>query len=38
MLLSSKIFESHEKPGELIMDSNPLEKKEVLPYYQKMFL
>ena len=27
MLLSSKIFESHEKPGELIMDSNPLEKE-----------
>tara|TARA_B100001287_G_scaffold274608_1_gene280268 strand:- start:3877 stop:5673 length:1797 start_codon:yes stop_codon:yes gene_type:complete len=27
MLLSSKIFESHEKPGELIMDSTPLEKE-----------
>ena len=29
MLLSSKIFESHEKPGELIMDSNPLEEKGI---------
>jgi len=27
MLLSSEMFSEHEKPGELIMDSNPLEKE-----------
>ena len=27
MLLASEIFSEHEKPGELIMDSNPLEKE-----------
>ena len=27
MLLSSKMFKEHENPGELIMDSNPLEKE-----------
>ena len=27
MLLSSEIFQEHENPGELIMDSNPLEKE-----------
>ena len=27
MLLASEMFSEHEKPGELIMDSNPLEKE-----------
>ena len=27
MLLSSEMFKDHENPGELIMDSNPLEKE-----------
>ena len=35
MLLSSKIFESHEKPGELIMDSNPLERERGITILSK---
>ena len=35
MLLSSKIFESHEKPGELIMDSTPLEKERGITILSK---
>jgi len=27
MLLASEMFSEHETPGELIMDSNPLEKE-----------
>ena len=38
MLLSSEMFKDHESPGELIMDSNPLEKERGITILAKMFL
>tara|TARA_B100000902_G_scaffold10525_1_gene12854 strand:- start:1992 stop:3788 length:1797 start_codon:yes stop_codon:yes gene_type:complete len=35
MLLSSEMFSEHEKPGELIMDSNPLEKERGITILSK---
>ena len=35
MLLASEIFSEHEKPGELIMDSNPLEKERGITILSK---
>ncbi|SVD23421.1 uncharacterized protein METZ01_LOCUS376275, partial [marine metagenome] len=35
MLLASEMFSEHEKPGELIMDSNPLEKERGITILSK---
>ena len=35
MLLASEIFSEHEKPGELIMDSNPLERERGITILSK---
>jgi len=35
MLLASEIFSEHDKPGELIMDSNPLEKERGITILSK---
>ena len=35
MLLASKMFSEHEEPGELIMDSNPLEKERGITILSK---
>ena len=35
MLLTSEMFSEHEKPGELIMDSNPLEKERGITILSK---